>query len=99
MKLHDEIAAHQEDLAVLITRENGKPLAEARGEVAYSNSYFAWFAEEAKRVNGDVLPPRNSKERAMVTLLWSMCSSFFTPWPVLSLSGGSLGLVDRPALP
>lgn len=56
MALHHQIALHAEDLATLITLENGKPLAEARAEVAYGNSYLAWFAEEAKRIAGDVLP-------------------------------------------
>ncbi len=67
MALHKAIDDAKEDLAVLITQENGKPLAEARGEVVYGNSYLAWFAEEAKRVNGDVLPPRSHNERVMVS--------------------------------
>ncbi len=66
MALHKEIDDHKEDLSRLITLENGKPLAEARGEVAYGNSYLAWFAEEAKRVNGDILPPRTPSERVLV---------------------------------
>ena len=48
--------AHQEDLGRLISREQGKPLAEGRGEVAYAASYVEWFAEEATRANGDVIP-------------------------------------------
>ena len=47
---------HKEDLATLITLEEGKPLAEARGEVDYAASFLQWFAEEAKRVRGDVIP-------------------------------------------
>ncbi len=66
MALHKAIDDNKEDLARLITLENGKPLAEARGEVIYGNSYLAWFAEEAKRVNGDILPPRANNERVMV---------------------------------
>jgi succinate-semialdehyde dehydrogenase/glutarate-semialdehyde dehydrogenase len=47
---------HQEDLAVILTSEQGKPLTEARGEIAYGSSFIEWFAEEAKRVYGDVIP-------------------------------------------
>ena len=47
---------HQEDLATLMTLEQGKPLAEARGEIAYAASFLEWFAEEGKRVYGDVIP-------------------------------------------
>ncbi len=53
---NDLIVEHQEDLGRLISREQGKPLAEGRGEVAYAASYVEWFAEEATRVNGDVIP-------------------------------------------
>ena len=48
--------ANQEDLAVLMTSEQGKPLAEARGEVAYGASFIEWFGEEAKRVYGETIP-------------------------------------------
>jgi succinate-semialdehyde dehydrogenase/glutarate-semialdehyde dehydrogenase len=53
---NDLIVANQEDLGRLISREQGKPLAEGRGEVAYAASYVEWFAEEATRANGDVIP-------------------------------------------
>jgi succinate-semialdehyde dehydrogenase/glutarate-semialdehyde dehydrogenase len=53
---NDLIIAHQEDLGRLISREQGKPLAEGRGEVTYAASYVEWFAEEATRANGDVIP-------------------------------------------
>ncbi len=53
---NDLIVAQQEDLGRLISREQGKPLAEGRGEVAYASSYVEWFAEEATRANGDVIP-------------------------------------------
>ena len=53
---HDLVMAHQEDLGRLISREQGKPLAEGRGEVAYAASYIEWFAEEATRANGVVIP-------------------------------------------
>ena len=52
----------QEDLAIILTTEQGKPLAEARGEIAYGASYIEWFAEEGKRVYGDTMPaPSNDK--------------------------------------
>src|SRR5690606_26288959 len=47
---------HQEDLAAIMTAEQGKPLAEARGEIAYAAAYIEWFAEEARRVYGDIVP-------------------------------------------
>lgn len=53
---NDLVLAHQEDLGRLVSREQGKPLAEGRGEVAYAASYIEWFAEEATRANGDVIP-------------------------------------------
>ncbi|MCA1326757.1 NAD-dependent succinate-semialdehyde dehydrogenase [Herbaspirillum sp. alder98] len=53
---NDLIVAHQEDLGRLISREQGKPLAEGKGEVLYAASYVEWFAEEATRANGDVIP-------------------------------------------
>ncbi|GHC71716.1 NAD-dependent succinate-semialdehyde dehydrogenase [Pseudorhodoferax aquiterrae] len=53
---NDLVLAHQDDLGKLISREQGKPLAEGKGEVAYAASYIAWFAEEATRMNGEVIP-------------------------------------------
>ena len=53
---NDLVLAHQDDLGMLISLEQGKPLAEGRGEVAYAASYIEWFAEEATRANGDVVP-------------------------------------------
>jgi succinate-semialdehyde dehydrogenase/glutarate-semialdehyde dehydrogenase len=52
---HKQIQDNAEDLATLITWENGKPLADAKGEVAYGNSFFEWFAEEAPRANGQTI--------------------------------------------
>ena len=54
-KWFDLMMANQEDLAVLMTSEQGKPLAESRGEIAYAASFVEWFAEEGKRVYGDVI--------------------------------------------
>ena len=56
----------QEDLARILTAEQGKPLAESRGEIAYGASYIEWFAEEAKRVYGDVIPAPGNDKRIVV---------------------------------
>ena len=59
---HDLMLAHTEDLARLMTAEQGKPLAEARGEVAYGASFIDWFAEEGRRVYGDVIPTATGRQ-------------------------------------
>ena len=64
-KWHQLIEAHADDLALLLTMEQGKPLAEARGELNYALSFVDWFAEEAKRVYGDVLPSPRGDQRMM----------------------------------
>ena len=58
---------NQEDLAVLMTSEQGKPLTEARGEIAYAASFIEWFAEEGKRIYGDVIPGHQPDKRIVVT--------------------------------
>ncbi|GAB7196161.1 hypothetical protein OS11_24340 [Dickeya oryzae] len=60
------IRDHQDDLAAILTAEQGKPLAEARGEIAYANSFIDWFAEEAKRVEGSVLQSPQASQRLLV---------------------------------
>jgi succinate-semialdehyde dehydrogenase/glutarate-semialdehyde dehydrogenase len=55
-KWFDLMVANADDLAAILTAEQGKPLAEARGEIAYGASFIEWFAEEAKRVYGDTIP-------------------------------------------
>jgi succinate-semialdehyde dehydrogenase/glutarate-semialdehyde dehydrogenase len=60
---HKQIQDNAEDLATLITWENGKPLADAKGEVAYANSFFEWFAEEAPRANGQTILPSSPGRR------------------------------------
>ncbi len=55
-KWFDLMMANQEDLAQLMTAEQGKPLAESRGEIAYAASFIEWFAEEGKRIYGDTIP-------------------------------------------
>ena len=71
---------HQEDLATLMTSEQGKPLAEARGEIAYAASFLEWFAEEGKRVYGDVIPTP-WLDRRILTLKEpvGVCAAI-TPW-------------------
>ena len=54
--------ANQEDLAQLMTAEQGKPLAEARGEIAYAASFIEWFAEEGKRIYGDMIPAARRRQ-------------------------------------
>jgi succinate-semialdehyde dehydrogenase/glutarate-semialdehyde dehydrogenase len=58
--------ANQEDLAQLMTLEQGKVLVESRGEVAYAASFIEWFGEEAKRVYGDTIPPHQADKRIVV---------------------------------
>src|SRR3546814_545068 len=60
------IMENQEDLARLMTLEQGKPLAESRGEVAYGAAFIEWFAEEAKRVYGDTIPQHQADKRIVV---------------------------------
>ncbi|MEO8445506.1 MAG: NAD-dependent succinate-semialdehyde dehydrogenase [Gammaproteobacteria bacterium] len=79
-KLHDLLFAHQEDLARLMTAEQGKPLTEARGEIAYSAGFLEWFGEEAKRVYGDVIPG-HAKDRRIVVLKQPVgVVAAITPW-------------------
>ncbi|MBY3754910.1 NADP-dependent succinate-semialdehyde dehydrogenase [Azospirillum formosense] len=74
------IMAAQEDLAVLMTLEQGKPLAEARGEVAYGASFIEWFAEEGKRVYGDVIPSFAGNKRIVVLKEPIGVVAAITPW-------------------
>ncbi|RKZ83059.1 MAG: succinate-semialdehyde dehydrogenase (NADP(+)), partial [Candidatus Parabeggiatoa sp. nov. 1] len=76
----DLIMANQQDLAVLITAEQGKPLAESRLEVAYGASFIEWFAEEAKRVYGDVIPQPKSGQRIVVIKQPIGVVAAITPW-------------------
>ncbi|MCG6947401.1 MAG: NAD-dependent succinate-semialdehyde dehydrogenase [Acidobacteria bacterium] len=76
----DLMMEHQEDLAQILTAEQGKPLAEARGEIAYGASYIEWFAEEAKRVYGDVIPPPATDRRIVVIKQPVGVVACITPW-------------------
>jgi succinate-semialdehyde dehydrogenase / glutarate-semialdehyde dehydrogenase len=74
------IMEHQDDLARLMTAEQGKPLAEAQGEVAYAASFIEWFAEEAKRVYGDTIPGPTPDKRMMVIKQPVGVVAAITPW-------------------
>jgi succinate-semialdehyde dehydrogenase/glutarate-semialdehyde dehydrogenase len=77
---HDLMMAHQDDLAVLMTAEQGKPLAEAKGEIAYAASFIEWFAEEGKRIYGDVIPGHQTDKRIMVLRQPVGVVAAITPW-------------------
>ncbi|MDR2324189.1 MAG: NAD-dependent succinate-semialdehyde dehydrogenase [Acidovorax sp.] len=76
----DLLNQHAEDLACIMTAEQGKPLAEARGEVAYAASFVEWFAEEAKRVNGETLPTFDNNRRLLVLRQPIGVCAAITPW-------------------
>jgi succinate-semialdehyde dehydrogenase/glutarate-semialdehyde dehydrogenase len=76
----DLMMKHQEDLAQILTAEQGKPLFEARGEIAYGASFIEWFAEEAKRVYGDVIPPPANDRRIVVIKQPVGVVACITPW-------------------
>ncbi|MEW5729079.1 MAG: NAD-dependent succinate-semialdehyde dehydrogenase [Pseudomonadota bacterium] len=77
---HDLILAAQDDLAVLMTAEQGKPLAEAKGEVVYGAAFVEWYAEEAKRVYGDVIPENAPGRRILATREPIGVVAALTPW-------------------
>ncbi|MCE1228349.1 MAG: NAD-dependent succinate-semialdehyde dehydrogenase [Firmicutes bacterium] len=72
--------AHQEDLALLMTSEQGKPLAESRGEIAYAASFLEWFAEEGKRAYGEVIPAHARDKRIVVLKEPIGVCAAITPW-------------------
>lgn len=94
-RLFDLMMVHQEDLAQILTAEQGKPLAEARGEIAYSASYVEWFAEEAKRIYGDTIPGPSSDKRLMVIKQGIGVVACITPW---NFPSAMLGRKIAPAL-
>jgi succinate-semialdehyde dehydrogenase/glutarate-semialdehyde dehydrogenase len=77
---NDLMLLNADDLAVLMTAEQGKPLAEARGEIAYAASFIEWFAEEAKRVYGDVIPGHQPDKRILVLRQPIGVVAAITPW-------------------
>ena len=79
-KWYELILANADDLALLMTTEQGKPMAEARAEVVYGASFVEWFAEEAKRVYGDVIPtPTNDRRLIVIKQPIGVCAAI-TPW-------------------
>jgi succinate-semialdehyde dehydrogenase / glutarate-semialdehyde dehydrogenase len=79
-KWYDLLMANQEDLGRIMTAEQGKPFPEAKGEVAYGASFVEWFAEEAKRVNGETLPQFDNNRRLMVIRQPIGVCAAITPW-------------------
>jgi succinate-semialdehyde dehydrogenase / glutarate-semialdehyde dehydrogenase len=79
-RLADLMLERQEELARLLTTEQGKPLAEARGEIAYAASFFEWFGEEAKRIYGDTIPPHQADKRIVVLREPIGVTAGITPW-------------------
>ncbi len=79
-KWFDLIIAHQDDLATILTREQGKPLAEAKGEIIYAASFIEWFAEQAKRLNGEVIPSHKRDARIVVIRQPIGVIAAITPW-------------------
>ena len=76
---YDLLLANADDLALLLTLEQGKPLAEARGEIAYAASYVEWFAEEGKRLYGDLIPGTADKRLLVLKQGIGVCAAI-TPW-------------------
>ncbi|MGB3799384.1 MAG: NAD-dependent succinate-semialdehyde dehydrogenase [Lewinella sp.] len=79
-KWYDLILSHKEDLAILMTTEQGKPLAESRGEVEYGASFIEWFAEEGKRAYGDVIPSHRGDSRILAIKQPIGVVAAITPW-------------------
>ena len=77
---YDLCMAHQDDLGMLLTLEQGKPLAEAKGEIAYGSSFIEWFAEEAKRIYGDIIPAATMDRRIVVLKQPVGVVAAITPW-------------------
>ncbi|MCC5887751.1 MAG: NAD-dependent succinate-semialdehyde dehydrogenase [Gammaproteobacteria bacterium] len=80
MRWHDLMLEHREDLALLMTREQGKPLTEARGEVGYAASFIKWFAEEARRVYGRTIPASAADRRLIAIQQPIGVTAAITPW-------------------
>lgn len=80
MKWYELMLEHQDDLARIMTFEQGKPLAEAAGEIAYAASFLRWFAEEARRIYGDTVPAAKPNQRIVVTKQPVGVVGAITPW-------------------
>ncbi|MES1163990.1 MAG: aldehyde dehydrogenase family protein, partial [Rhizobacter sp.] len=79
-QLNDLMLANQADLALIMTTEQGKPLAESKGEIAYAASFIEWFAEEARRVYGDTIPAPQSDRRILALKQPVGVTAAITPW-------------------
>ncbi|MEM7217825.1 MAG: NAD-dependent succinate-semialdehyde dehydrogenase [Pseudomonadota bacterium] len=79
-RMFDLMLAHADDLAAILTAEQGKPLAEARGEIVYGANFLEWFAEEAKRVYGDTIPGPNPNTRIVTVRQGVGVVGCITPW-------------------
>lgn len=77
---HRLIEENKEELARILTREQGKPLKEALGEIDYANSFIAWYAEEGKRIYGDLIPSANAKKKIVVNKQPVGVVAVITPW-------------------
>jgi succinate-semialdehyde dehydrogenase/glutarate-semialdehyde dehydrogenase len=102
----DLMTAHTEDLALIMTAEQGKPLSESRGEMAYGASYLEWYGEEGKRAYGDVIPSSSPDKRIVVTKEPIGVCAAITPWNfpssmITRKAGAALGagcpIVVKPA--
>ncbi|MCJ8330385.1 MAG: NAD-dependent succinate-semialdehyde dehydrogenase [Lentisphaeria bacterium] len=80
LRWYELMKENQEDLAILMTLEQGKPLAEARGEIAYGANFIEWFAHEAKRIYGDMIPAKSTSQRIMVIKQPIGVVAAITPW-------------------
>ena len=80
MKWHDLVEVHLKDLAETMTAEQGKPLAEAIGEMKYANGFISWYAEEAKRIYGEIIPASNTGKRIFVHKQPVGVTAVITPW-------------------
>jgi len=79
-KFHDLMLENADDLATIMTAEQGKPLAEAKGEIGYAASFLEWFAEEGKRIYGDTIPQHQNDKRILVTKEPVGVCAAITPW-------------------
>jgi succinate-semialdehyde dehydrogenase / glutarate-semialdehyde dehydrogenase len=92
-RFYELMLANTEDLALILTAEQGKPMPEARGEIVYAASFLEWFAEEGKRAYGDVIPPTAPGRRVIVTKEPIGVFAAITPWNFPS------GMITRKAAP
>ena len=94
-RMYELMLEHQDDLAALMTAEQGKPLAEARGEIAYSAGFLEWFGEEAKRMDGDTIPGHAADKRILTLRQPVGVVAAITPW---NFPSAMLGRKLGPAL-